>query len=1832
MAGQGQTAAVISAASRDATALIDRILDNLQSLIAANRRERMRTLSAASTQRSLLSRSLSTPSEMPNTSVYNVQTPYYGTAEERTSMYPTANSTSYLTNDSMTSSAPSELRTARQNSAFSDTSAGSTASTGISPSRELRHTPSELPTAKSRTSRRGRSPTLRRTTNSQSSTITPREAWSQVPVGRYSVIRPMDDQPRSNISASTGLSPFSPGSSISRSSTPFSTTESTLSLMNFNTARAISERRGFAGFPHRVNALDDADVKTARLPEDAGLHSESLVFSIYLDSDSWFTGPAQKGNRLDDADVRTARLPEDAGLQPQSGFAQKGSRLDDADLRTARLPEDASLQPQSGLAQKGSRFDDADLRTARLPEDAKDASLQPQSGLAQKGSRLDDADLRTARLPEDASLQPQSGLAQKGSRFDDADLRTARLPEDASLQPQPGFAQKGSRLEDADLKTARLPEDAGLLRKASRLEDADLRTARLPEDAAEQRVRSRLVFSDMNTTVVMETDGGRTGSPHYVRLLDDDNARAAIFLQNAGPSEDINARAAQLPHITADQCASRSSSADLITAVALETGGGRTGSPHYARLLDDTDTRTARLPEDAGLLHKVSRLEDADLRTARLPEDAGLLRKASRLEDADLRTARLPEDAAEQRVRSRLLFSDMNTTVVMETDGGRTGSPHYVRLLDDDNARAAIFLQNAGPSEDINARAAQLPHITADQCASRSSSADLITAVALETGGGRTGSPHYARLLDDTDTRTAVLPQDAGLLHKVSRLEDADLKTAVSHTASLGTVATAILGAPGERAISALPGDIDIKTAVLPEPAILEKVTTSILSEAPREQTVAVAQQEHQELQGSTPENPSTDVSTARSTITTVTSDESGSTTTEGSTARAYSRPDPSQDDLRTAVPGRSPCGRGYSLYPLGPSSIPTDQMMVFDSHAATEAALVPGDQNIETGPAVTREQSEQRLRTASPIGSPCGRTKFQVPLGPSAIPTDQIVILNTEATTADNKDVGASTGPAVTGQQNEYHMRTASPIGSPCGRTKFQVPLGPSAIPTDRILILKAEATEGPSMNVAESTTLSTPAVPEDTATIGGASAYTSRPVIKEQSEDRLMTAAPIGSPCGRTKLHLPLGPSAIPTDQILMMGHRRAHSPRSQRSAVANPSDFFSPTSASGRRPLTSLEREHWTFARNANSDPNASSRMKTARESSEQRPEKPKEQEKGRSASPLSPIASTAKLPSGSSLFKESGLERPQPKRTAEEQKAIDEMLQKPRTVSVSVPEAGVTQDGLPHVTVIKLWPPVEGGLQQQQFPTAGPAAHTLQAPAQNAAQNFSEMHTAILGGSMSPSHDVATAREWMMSPTPGVVTALEETTSPTKGVQTAKEVPMSPTPNVNTAKEIPPFQPEVLHTARAPEVIKPAESPGLSTAREALGPDVLDTSRLRGISGVSGGPGPDHTPFSTRVPSIRGSSVPPSGGSARSDASSSQGYNPRVHQRGLFARHPRLLRPIRISPIRPRSSMSGPDRRDRIALMRARQSQPSSRSMSSQTADSQRGRDLSFRSSLRSYPSGSSSTGMPSIGGVRLGRSGRLEDGSSRSRLLRGRSPSFRSVRSIPPAHWRRATTPSDRPRNLGTAGPAANIPTDSTTPEPASTTANSSTTTTRPGLTSTLGETPTGPTTSGSRFGRRIRPGDGYASTGPGSSSRSGLGSGEMLGRRLPSSRFGLPPAPEGWSERVRLRMSQDAGGAEGHQHNHQPLATARTSSARSIPVAAPKKMSLEKMSLIKDSSTKTARPPRRSLRRPKPQDTRPSYYGPLGKPKRINKRNIRKPRSQSTSRLVQQVEVEEVGN
>lgn len=283
------------------------------------------------------------------------------------------------------------------------------------------------------------------------------------------------------------------------------------------------------------------------------------------------------------------------------------------------------------------------------------------------------------------------------------------------------------------------------------------------------------------------------------------------------------------------------------------------------------------------------------------------------------------------------------------------------------------------------------------------------------------------------------------------------------------------------------------------------------------------------------------------------------------------------------------------------------------------------------------------------------------------------------------------------------------------------------------------------------------------------------------------------------------------------------------------------------------------------------------------------------------------------------------------------------------------------------------------------------------------------------------------------------------------------------------------------------------------------------------------------------------------------------------------------------------------------MRARQTRPPSQSMSSQTADSQP-QDGSFRSSLRSYPTGSSSLGPPSAGSrPRLGRSSGLDDSSPRGRLLRGRSPSFRSVRSIPPAPWRRAGTPGDRSgRNFAPVRTVRNIQTGSTTPEPASTTAT--------GLTTTRGETPSAETTSGSRFGRRIRPGDGYASTGPASSSRSGPGSGEQPGRRLPANRFGLPPAPEGWAERLRQRLSQESGSAEeGCQHPHPSIRTARAVSARRVPLAAPKRLPGRPLSTTRDPSTKTARGPRKSFRRPKPQDTRPSYYGPLGKPKKINK-------------------------
>ncbi|KAK5975022.1 hypothetical protein GCK32_003478 [Trichostrongylus colubriformis] len=78
----------------------------------------------------------------------------------------------------------------------------------------------------------------------------------------------------------------------------------------------------------------------------------------------------------------------------------------------------------------------------------------------------------------------------------------------------------------------------------------------------------------------------------------------------------------------------------------------------------------------------------------------------------------------------------------------------------------------------------------------------------------------------------------------------------------------------------------------------------------------------------------------------------------------------------------------------------------------------------------------------------------------------------------------------------------------------------------------------------------------------------------------------------------------------------------------------EIFSPTSASGKKPVTGADKECWDLARNASSDPSASPRVSTARCRTPAR----------KVNSPPSPIPSRARLPSSSEVFMETSKEKP------------------------------------------------------------------------------------------------------------------------------------------------------------------------------------------------------------------------------------------------------------------------------------------------------------------------------------------------------------------------------------------------------------------------------------------------------------------------------------------------------------------------------------------------------------------------------------------------------------
>ncbi|KHJ92456.1 hypothetical protein OESDEN_07655 [Oesophagostomum dentatum] len=279
---------------------------------------------------------------------------------------------------------------------------------------------------------------------------------------------------------------------------------------------------------------------------------------------------------------------------------------------------------------------------------------------------------------------------------------------------------------------------------------------------------------------------------------------------------------------------------------------------------------------------------------------------------------------------------------------------------------------------------------------------------------------------------------------------------------------------------------------------------------------------------------------------------------------------------------------------------------------------------------------------------------------------------------------------------------------------------------------------------------------------------------------------------------------------------------------------------------------------------------------------------------------------------------------------------------------------------------------------------------------------------------------------------------------------------------------------------------------------------------------------------------------------------------------------------------------------IVTMRSRQSKSRSpsRSRSSQSTDS-RMQTASLGSSLHSDYSASSSKKAPSDSGQRLGGT---DVGKACSRLLRENPPSTRpqkDLETVETGHMRRMSMPTA----------VRSTATESSIREANSTTVLSSAPSSRLGLCSSRRQSASSATTSGSRFGRRIRPGDGYP-TSTGTSSRSGMESRRSF--HLPASRFGLPPPPQGWEERQRQNDSLSVE-PEVVEKSLQKSEKSATTVINANAVAE------KKISKDVDATLKTARPLKsKKLRKPRPQDTRPSYYGLHGRIKRISRKSKRK--------------------
>ncbi|PIO66929.1 hypothetical protein TELCIR_11341, partial [Teladorsagia circumcincta] len=264
---------------------------------------------------------------------------------------------------------------------------------------------------------------------------------------------------------------------------------------------------------------------------------------------------------------------------------------------------------------------------------------------------------------------------------------------------------------------------------------------------------------------------------------------------------------------------------------------------------------------------------------------------------------------------------------------------------------------------------------------------------------------------------------------------------------------------------------------------------------------------------------------------------------------------------------------------PSGPTVLVTPNTAVL--HGTSGTAIISTAGTAVT-PTAALAPSSERVSTAVPIGSPCGRVSRNIPQGPSAIPTDLLMLHKvqskapthirgrsvhkvrrvsrsrsrgkapTDVKTAKSTSRGDVSTPAARRRSRSIpsvwtaksapgtHSSSATPPPPDrSGRSDINAPADTRVRETQEVVTGPAntDVLHGPS----GPTVLVTP----NTAVLHGTSgtsiistagtAVTPTAALAPSSE-RVSTAVPIGSPCGRVSHNIPQGPSAIPTDLLML------------------------------------------------------------------------------------------------------------------------------------------------------------------------------------------------------------------------------------------------------------------------------------------------------------------------------------------------------------------------------------------------------------------------------------------------------------------------------------------------------------------------------------------------------------------------------------------------------------------------------------------------------------------------------------------------------------------------